>query len=130
MITLTDKMKVIQMHLTGYSNHKIARELGVNRKTVGKYVAEYEAAQAAITDPSALPDAVQEAAESISAAPEYKERKSPPRKWNAEMDDFLDDDLCQVFGHGSLRNYAAMGSPSSAGFVRSKNDSMAFAGIW
>ena len=40
------------------------------------------------------------------------------------------DDLCQVFGHGSLRNYAAMGSPSSAGFVRSKNDSMALAGIW
>ena len=39
-------------------------------------------------------------------------------------------DLCQVFGHGSLRNYAAMGSPSSAGFVRSKNDSMALAGIW
>ena len=45
MITLADKMKVIQMHLTGYSNRKIARELGVNRKTVGKYVAEYEAAQ-------------------------------------------------------------------------------------
>lgn len=93
MITLADKMKVIQMHLTGHSNRKIARELGVNRKTVGKYVAEYEAAQAVITGPGAPPDAVREAAESISAAPAYKERKSPPRKWNAEMDDFLDEIL-------------------------------------
>lgn len=37
-------------------------------------------------------------------------------------------DLRQVFGHGSSRNYAAMGRPSSAGLVRSKNDSMACAG--
>ena len=32
-------------------------------------------------------------------------------------------DLCQDFGHGSLRDYAATGRPSSAGLVRSKNDS-------
>lgn len=67
MITLADKMKVIQMHLTGYSN----------RKTIGKYVAEYEAA---ITSLGAPPDAVREMAKSISAAPSYKERKSPSRK--------------------------------------------------
>ena len=40
------------------------------------------------------------------------------------------DDLCQVFGHGSSRSYAAMGSPSSACLVRSKNESMARAGTW
>ena len=39
-------------------------------------------------------------------------------------------DLCQVFGHGSSRNYAAMGSPSSACLVRSKNESMTCAGTW
>ena len=39
-------------------------------------------------------------------------------------------DLCQDFGHGSSRIYAAMGSSSAAGFVRSKKASMAFAGIW
>ena len=38
-------------------------------------------------------------------------------------------DLCQDFGHGSLRIYAAMGSSPDLGFVRSKNSSMAFAGI-
>ena len=39
-------------------------------------------------------------------------------------------DLCQDFGHGSSRIYAATGSSSAAGFVRSKKASMAFAGIW
>ena len=41
-----------------------------------------------------------------------------------------DTDLCQDFGHGSSRIYAATGSSSAAGFVRSKKASMAFAGIW
>lgn len=31
-------------------------------------------------------------------------------------------DLCQDFGHGSFRDYAAMGSRSSVGLVRLKND--------
>ena len=42
----------------------------------------------------------------------------------------VDTDLCQDFGHGSSRIYAATGSSSAAGFVRSKKASMAFAGIW
>ncbi len=40
------------------------------------------------------------------------------------------DDLRQVLGHGSWRFYAAMGSPSGLGLVRSKNVSMALAGTW
>ena len=39
-------------------------------------------------------------------------------------------DLCQDFGHGSSRIYAAMGSSPAVGLVRSKKASMAFAGIW
>ena len=39
-------------------------------------------------------------------------------------------DLCQDFGHGSSRNYAAEGIASGSGLVRSKNNSMARAGIW
>ena len=42
----------------------------------------------------------------------------------------MSSDLCQDFGHGSSRNHAAMGSLPSAGLVRSKNNSMARAGIW
>lgn len=51
MIKLASKMKVVQMHLRGDSNRKIARELGMDRKTVGKYVVAYESAQAAVTAP-------------------------------------------------------------------------------
>lgn len=43
---------------------------------------------------------------------------------------FVPSDLCQFFGRGSLRNQATMESGSDSGFVRSKSDSMAFAGIW
>ena len=50
------------------------------------------------------------------------------KKLGMGSDVVIEADLCQVFGHGSLRNYAAMGSPSSAGLVLSKNDSMACAG--
>ncbi len=93
MVNLTDKMRIIQMHLSGKSNRGIASEMGLNRKTVDRYVSRYEAAQAVITADGAPPDAVREAAESISAAPEYAKRNSPPRKWNAEMDEFLDSIL-------------------------------------
>ena len=50
---------------------------------------------------------------------------SPPSAFDLQQ-----DDLCQDFGHGSSRFYAATGSSSAAGFVRSKKASMAFAGIW
>ena len=90
MVNLTDKMRIIQMHLSGKSNREIAGDLGLNRKTTDKYVARYRAAQETITADGAPPDAVRSAAESICSEPEYGKRKSPPRKWNAEMDDFLD----------------------------------------
>lgn len=93
MVNLTNKMRIIQMHLSGKSNRGIAAELGLNRKTVDRYVSHYEAAQAVIMADGAPADAVREAAESISAVPEYAKRNSPPRKWNAEMDEFLDSIL-------------------------------------
>lgn len=34
MVNLTDKMRIIQMHLPGKSNREIAGDLGLNRKTV------------------------------------------------------------------------------------------------
>ena len=93
MVNLTNKMRIIQMHLSGKSNRGIAAELGLNRKTVDRYVSHYEAAQAVIMADGAPADAVREAAESISAVPEYAKRNSSPRKWNAEMDEFLDSIL-------------------------------------
>jgi len=40
-----------------------------------------------------------------------------------------DTDLCQYFGHKNLRFYAAIAIAFSIGFVRSKNASIASAGI-
>ena len=48
MVSLTDKMRIIQMHLSGRSNREIAGDLGLNRKMVDKYVARYQAAQETI----------------------------------------------------------------------------------
>ena len=41
---------------------------------------------------------------------------------------FFQSDLCQVFGHESSGDYAAIGSSSSSGAVRSKKASMTSAG--
>ena len=91
MITLKDKLTIIQMHLRGISNRKIAKTLGIDKKTVNKYVSEFEQAQIDLTGQGELDqEAVRAATQIVTAAPEYKKRKSPSRKWNAEMDEFLD----------------------------------------
>ena len=45
MCDLVDKQKIIIEHCAGKTNRKIAKEMGLNRKTVNKYVSEYEAAR-------------------------------------------------------------------------------------
>lgn len=49
MVNLTDKMRIVQMHLSGKSNRDIAAGLGLNRKTVDKRASRYEAALAVMT---------------------------------------------------------------------------------
>lgn len=94
MIKLVDKMQIIQKHLAGQSNRQIAKEVGLNRKTVDKYVSEYESAQRLLLgSDGANEDAARAAAEQIIAAPTYKTRKTSSRKWNEDMDAFLDEIL-------------------------------------
>ena len=38
MMTLMDKSRIIELHIKGNSNRKIAREMGISRVTVNKYV--------------------------------------------------------------------------------------------
>jgi transposase/biotin operon repressor len=92
-----DKLTIIQMHLEGKSNRKIAKSLGLNRKTVNKYINEYIKAANALTTCAGSTDSerVRSAAEQITAAPAYKPRKHTPRKWNKEMDSFLDKILAE-----------------------------------
>lgn len=60
MVDLRKKPEIIQRHLTGNTNRQIARDIGLNRKTVDKYVREWREAQAA---------AVREAVEATTGAP-------------------------------------------------------------
>ena len=58
MVNLTDKMRIVQTRLSGKSNRGIAAELGLDRKTVDKYVSRYEAAPSrARMRPSEAPNA-------------------------------------------------------------------------
>jgi len=91
MITLVDKLTIIQMHMQNMSNRKIARALGIDKKTVNKYVDDFEQAQQILIQSDVIDqESVRQATKIATAVPEYKKRNSPSRKWNAEMDEFLD----------------------------------------
>ena len=53
MIGLKEKSRIIGFHIKGKSNRWIAKELGIDRGTVGKYVAEYDMLQNALINTSA-----------------------------------------------------------------------------
>jgi transposase-like protein len=86
MITLIGKLEIIALHLQNQSNRSIAKALGIDKKTVNKYVAEYECAQAALTQ-AEKPDkeALRKATEVATAVPEYKKRNSPARKYSPRV---------------------------------------------
>ena len=42
MIDLIKKQRIILKHIDGVSNRQIAKEIGVDKNTVNKYVIEYE----------------------------------------------------------------------------------------
>lgn len=67
------KLEIIQRHLAGGTNRQIARDVGLNRKTVDKYVREWREAQAAVEAADGSdPAAVREAVEAMTGAPAYK----------------------------------------------------------
>ena len=81
------------MHLSNYSNRQIARKLRLDRKTVNKYVNAFEKQQQLLELGNDLSDEqVKEIIDKITSC-KYKERKSAPRKWNTQMDDFLEEIL-------------------------------------
>jgi len=94
MISLQEKSQIIGLHIKGKSNRKIAKELGLSRDTVNKYVAEYDKLQAELL--AAGPDdgeAVRDATERIVAEPKYDSSGRRARKWTQAMDLRLDEIL-------------------------------------
>ena len=94
MMTLMDKSRIIGLHIKGKKNRQIAREMGISRTTVNKYVAEYEALQSELMacDPTDT-DEVRRITDRITAEPSYDASSRGWRKWNAEMDALLDEIL-------------------------------------
>lgn len=97
MMTLMDKSLIIGLHIQGKSNRQIAREMGVSRTTVGKYVSEYEALRLELRecDPADARE-VRRITDRITAEPSYDTSSRGWRKWDAEMDAMLDEILACI----------------------------------
>ncbi len=65
----------------------------------------------------------------LKRAGERGENKWEVISWDQAIDEAATHDLCQDFGHGNSRFYAAIAIALSIGFVRSKNASITSAGI-
>ena len=87
MIKMVDRQQIIHMYRTrGYSKRAIARELDINRKTVSKVIAEYEA-----TLESSDQDASLETL--LTCAPAYDSSKRSRRVITGVLQDLIDDCL-------------------------------------
>ena len=96
MITLKDKQKIIELHLSNKSNREISRILGLDKKTVNKYVKEFKQANQALTTSTHLEqEDIRNLTEVITSTPKYTKRNSQPRKWTVEMEEFLDTILAE-----------------------------------
>lgn len=94
MISPMEKFDIINLHLKGHSQRFIAKKTGTSRKTVGKYINEYECQRRALHDLDQNDnEAIHEVTEKIVAPPAYDSSNRKPTKWNAHMDATLDEIL-------------------------------------
>jgi len=90
MMTLMNKSEIINLHIQGKSNVEIANILGIHRNTVGTYVRDYESLQQALQENKDDVSVVRKITEQIIAEPKYDISSRCARKWNEDMDSFLD----------------------------------------
>jgi len=84
MITLLDKQKIILKHYhDGKSQRAIQRETGICRKTIRKYIREYEGKKAALLDVRIIPDG--ELIQSIVEKPIYDSSSRKKTKLTPEI---------------------------------------------
>ena len=94
MIGLKEKSRIIGFHIKGKSNRWIAKELGIDRGTVGKYVAEYDMLQNALINTSANEtEKLRGITEKITAAPKYDSSTRRCRKLTPQLSERLDEIL-------------------------------------
>ena len=100
-----DKRDILDAKQRGDSNRKVARDLGIDRKTVANYWNEYKRGVAQLTVPGADTRAIQD---ELYKTPKYKssEKKRQNRKYTEEMDARLREILADehrkdsILGHG------------------------------
>ena len=74
---------ILNYYRTGNSQRKISRDLGVNRKTVTKYIKAYEARQKLLTQSST--DTTEELIDDIVQKPSYNTKNRNKRKLTSEI---------------------------------------------
>ena len=80
-----DKKEILELKQEGKSNRKVAKELGIDRKTVAKYWNEYKQKLSKLNEPEADTRAIQD---DLFKTPKYQssEKKRQSRKYTEEMD--------------------------------------------
>lgn len=84
-----DKLTIIRLLEGGRSQRSVAKELGLNRKTVGRYWRQYQAAQRLLEQDPANPIKK----EQLTAPPTYQTNNRPPRKYTPEIDQRVEEIL-------------------------------------
>lgn len=90
MLNLMDKYSIIKLKLRGHSNRVVAKELGINRKTVSKYWNQYQDAVIKLEKEGGTPDEIRVLQETIVEAPRYDSSKRGPVKYTKALDTYID----------------------------------------
>ncbi len=86
MIKQMEKNAIITLKLKGKSNRQIARDTGINRKTVARYWTEYRR----LTEQLEPDGDNRDVQEKIVSAPKYDTSKRGPMKYTVEIDKAID----------------------------------------
>lgn len=90
MISIMDKFAIIRLKEQGDSSRKVAKQLGIDRKTVDKYYNEYKANLGKLDSEETN---IKEIQEKIISAPKYDSTNRRAYKYTAEIDTALDQIL-------------------------------------
>ena len=85
-----DRYSIIKLKLKGNSNRSVAKELGLDRKTVAKYWDEYQASIQSLESICDSKDDLRAIQEKIVEAPHYDTSRRKPVKYTEELDAFID----------------------------------------
>lgn len=98
---MIDYYSIIKLKIKGFSNREVSKMLSINRKTIARYWNKYVEQQKLLKDENINHKKVQE---QICSSPTYDSSNRKCRKFNDEMDRFLDQILedeiekCKVLG--------------------------------